>query len=44
MAPTRRRVAALTARRPRFLLRRKPGSRSQETAVHRGERELIARS
>lgn len=44
MAPTRRRVAALTARRPRFLLRRKPGSRSQASAVHRGERELIARN
>jgi hypothetical protein len=43
MAPSRRRVAALTARRPRFLLRRKPG-RPGASAVHRGEREIIARN
>ncbi len=41
--PTRRRIAALSGRRPRFLVRRKPGRRDLELPVHRGERELIAR-
>ncbi|MXN66132.1 hypothetical protein GR183_14550 [Stappia sp. GBMRC 2046] len=40
----RRRVAALTNRRPRFLVRRKPGNRSYRPAVFAGEREIIARN
>lgn len=44
MGPQRRRVAALTARRPRFLVRRKPGRCVAGAPVHRGEREIIARS
>ncbi len=43
-APQRRRVYALTARRPRFLNRRKTGARGTAPAVHRGEREIIART
>jgi hypothetical protein len=42
--PTRRRVAALTARRPRFLVRRKAGRAIGTAPVHRGEREIIART
>jgi hypothetical protein len=38
----RRRRGALRHRRPRFLLRRKPGRRGA-MPVHRGEREIIAR-
>ncbi len=44
MAPARRRVAALTGRRPRFLLRRKPGKADAAPNVHRAEREIIART
>ncbi|GGE91790.1 hypothetical protein GCM10007285_19220 [Stappia taiwanensis] len=40
----RRRVAALTGHRPRFLVRRKPGSGANLLRVHRGEREIIART
>ncbi|WP_210260373.1 DUF6101 family protein [Hongsoonwoonella zoysiae] len=40
----RRRVAALTNRRPRFLVRRKPGNRMHRPAVFAGEREIIARN
>ena len=42
--PRRRRRSALKARRPAFLLRRKPGKVSVTTPVHRGEREIIARN
>ncbi|WP_208995835.1 DUF6101 family protein [Pannonibacter tanglangensis] len=42
-APDRRRVYALTARRPRFLNRRKTGRLHPVQTVHRGEREIIAR-
>lgn len=41
---TRRRVAALTNRRPRFLMRRKPGTRAYRPVVFAGEREIIARN
>jgi hypothetical protein len=41
---TRRRVAALTARRPRFLNRRKAGRSAEGVTVHGGEREIIART
>ncbi|WP_208979173.1 DUF6101 family protein [Stappia stellulata] len=44
MALPRRRVAALTARRPRFLVRRKPGHPAMAGPVYRGEREIIARN
>ena len=42
--PRRRRRAALKWRRPSILLRRKPGRPSDMPAVHRGEREIIART
>jgi hypothetical protein len=42
--PRRRRQTAMRARRPRILLRRKPGRRGHVTSVHRGEREIIARN
>lgn len=38
----RRRVAALTKHRPRFLARRKPGSPSRMGEVFAGEREIIS--
>lgn len=40
----RRRVAALTNRRPRFLCRRKAASPAARPLVHRGEYEIIARN
>lgn len=40
----RRRMALLTGRRPRFLIRRKTGVRGAGLTVHRGEREIIART
>ena len=43
-APRRRRRAAIKWRRPSILMRRKPGRPSAEPTVHRGEREIIARS
>jgi hypothetical protein len=42
--PRRRRRAAIKWRRPSILMRRKPGRPSAEPTVHRGEREIIARS
>ena len=42
--PRRRRHSALKRRRPTMSLRRKAGKLSDETPVHRGEREIIARS
>lgn len=41
---TRRKVAALTARRPRFLNRRKAGRMDVPMPVYLGEREIIARN
>ena len=43
-APRRRRRAAIKWRRPSILLRRKPGRPAACPAVHRGEREIIARN
>jgi len=43
-APRRRRRGAVKWRRPSILLRRKPGRLIGELAVHRGEREIIARN
>ncbi len=40
----RRRRSVLRKRRPSFLLRRKPGRLGAVTPVHRGEREIIART
>jgi hypothetical protein len=40
----RRRSSALKRRRPRILMRRKSGELSDETSVHRDEREIIARN
>jgi hypothetical protein len=42
--PRRRRRAAIKWRRPSILMRRKPGRPAAEPAVHRGEREIIARN
>jgi uncharacterized protein DUF6101 len=42
--PRRRRRAAIKWRRPTILMRRKPGRLSAEPTVHRGEREIIART
>jgi hypothetical protein len=42
--PRRRRRAAIKWRRPSILMRRKPGRPSASPAVHRGEREIIARN
>jgi Family of unknown function (DUF6101) len=42
-APRRRRRNAIRARRPKFLTRRRAGV-ARELAVHRGEREITARS
>jgi hypothetical protein len=42
-APRRRRRNAIRARRPKFLTRRRAGDANKETAVHHGEREIIAR-
>jgi hypothetical protein len=45
-APTlrRRRRGAVARRRPSILLRRKPGVKQSAPAVHRDEREIIARN
>jgi hypothetical protein len=43
-SPRRRRRGAIKWRRPRFLMRRKPGRLSAEPLVHRAEREIIARN
>ncbi len=43
-AARRRRRGAVKWRRPRFLMRRKPGRLPAERVVYRGEREIIARS
>ena len=43
-APRRRRRAAIKWRRPSILMRRKPGRPQANPTVHRGEREIIARS
>jgi hypothetical protein len=43
-SPRRRRRAAIKWRRPRFLMRRKPGRPLAQQPVFRGEREIIARS
>lgn len=40
----RRRRAAIKQRRPSILMRRKPGSSLESAALHRGEREIIARN
>ena len=41
--PRRRRRNAIRERRPKFLVRRRSGDQSGAAAVHRGEREIIAR-
>ena len=43
-APRRRRRNAIRERRPKFLVRRRAGDNSRELSMHRGEREIIARS
>jgi Family of unknown function (DUF6101) len=43
-APRRRRHNAIRARRPKFLVRRRAGGPPDAANVHRGEREIIARS
>ena len=43
-APRRRRISPLKRRRPSILLRRKPGRPAAKPAVHRDEREIIARN
>jgi hypothetical protein len=43
-ASRRRRHNAIKARRPRFLLRRRPGDLLNPAAHYRGEREIIARN
>jgi len=43
-SPRRRRRAPIKWRRPRFLMRRKPGRPAAEPLVYRGEREIIARN
>ena len=42
--PRRRRHSSLKRRRPMFLTRRKAGRAADATAIHRGEREIIARN
>jgi hypothetical protein len=42
--PRRRKYSSVKARRPSILLRRKGGRRLDGAAVHRGEREIIARN
>ena len=42
-AARRRRHNAIRARRPRFLVRRRPGDLLNPANVHQGEREIIAR-
>ena len=43
-APRRRRRNAIRARRPKFLMRRRPGALLNAANIHRGEREIIARN
>jgi hypothetical protein len=43
-SPRRRRRGTIKWRRPSILLRRKPGRPAANPAVHRGEREIIARN
>jgi hypothetical protein len=43
-APRRRRRTALKARRPLILMRRRPRTLQSRAAIHRGEREIIARN
>jgi Family of unknown function (DUF6101) len=43
-APRRRRHSAIRARRPKFLVRRRAGGPLDAANIHRGEREIIARS
>jgi hypothetical protein len=43
-APRRRRRNAIKARRPTIMLRRRPGVMPRLPAIHRGEREIIARN
>jgi hypothetical protein len=43
VSPRRRRASALKRRRALILMRRKPGRITENTAVHRDEREIIAR-
>ena len=43
-APRRRRRNAVKARRPSILMRRQPKRLAGSTAMHRGEREIIARN
>lgn len=40
----RRKLGMLTGRRPRFLVRRRVGTHADTSRVHRGEREIIART
>jgi hypothetical protein len=42
--PRRRKYSSIKTRRPSIFLRRKPGRRLEGAAVHRGEREIIARN
>ena len=42
-APRRRRHNVIKARRPKFLVRRRPGDLLNAPSVHQGEREIIAR-
>jgi len=42
-AARRRRHNAIRARRPKFLVRRRPGAPLGELSLHQGEREIIAR-
>ena len=43
-APRRRRQNAVMARRPKFLVRRRPGHLLNPAGSYRGEREIIARN
>ncbi|MBR1188051.1 DUF6101 family protein [Bradyrhizobium sp. AUGA SZCCT0160] len=42
-AQRRRRHNAIRARRPKFLVRRRPGDLLNPASIHQGEREIIAR-
>ena len=44
VAQRRRRRSSLAKRRPRFLMRRRPGAKRTTPLVHSGEREIIARN
>jgi hypothetical protein len=43
-AQRRRRRNVIRMRRPKFLMRRKAGRPASEPTIHRGEREIIART